>query len=436
MQSESRNENKDHDFDVIIVGGGMVGATLALALAPLNLSIAIVEAFPQGASQPSFDDRSIALSLGSKQLLEQFGVWRSMASSVAPIEHIHVSDRGHLGLCRMHAEDVGESALGFVVENRVMGQQLHEQLKQYETITQFVPAEITDYQCRSQAAQLTIHHLDQSKTLRSKLIVAADGTHSPMAQRSHIGFQSFEYGQYAAIANIATDKPPNGWAYERFTEHGPIALLPLVRDRYSVVWTVAPEQVSELRDSDDSEFLKRLQQAFGYRVGRMMKVGQRQFYPLTQRRLLRGFDQRLVFVGNALHTGHPVAGQGFNLGIRDVAALVEMIAMTRYLNEDYGSQTCLEFYWESRQTDIDETLAMTETLVRSFSNTNPALALGRNLALLALDKCSILRNGLAEVAMGKRHDLSGLARGIPLSELHRQPKRDGLAARLLKQCED
>jgi 2-octaprenyl-6-methoxyphenol hydroxylase len=408
------------NYDVIIVGGGMIGASLALALSPLPLSIAVIEAVPHHSQQqPSFDDRSIALSFGSAQVLEALGIGSRLLTQAAAIEHIHVSDKGHWGLCRLHASEQGVKALGYVIENRVAGDVFYQALHQLANVDVLSPAQVLAINNKPEAqVEVTINDEGHKHTLTAKLLVAADGSHSTCARLLGVPRQQETYQQCALICNIQTSKPHQGWAYERFTETGPLALLPLPRQRYSVVWSIRPEQQSELEALSDDAFCQALQQAFGYRVGKIIKAGRRTVYPLLKSCLKQGWDQRVAFVGNALHTGHPVAGQGFNLGLRDIACLAEQLAHAIFEQPevDIGSNELLQAYWMRRRSDIEQTLQRTDLLARLFVHQNPVLTGFRGLSLKWLDLLTPFKHSFAQQAMGLRDDLPLLARGVSLSE--------------------
>jgi 2-octaprenyl-6-methoxyphenol hydroxylase len=408
------------NYDVIIVGGGMIGASLALALAPLPLSIAVIEAVPYDhQQQPSFDDRSIALSHGSALILNALGIAAQLLPQAAAIEHIHVSDRGHLGLCRLHAAEHGVNALGYVIENRVAGNVLYQAIDRLVNLDVLSPArvEAIDNQ-RQDRVEIRLNHHGSSRVVSARLLVAADGSHSTCARLLKIPSLRTDYQQSALICNIQTSKPHQGWAYERFTETGPLALLPLPGQRYSVVWSVAPDQQDSLMTCDDQAFGQALQQAFGYRAGKIIKTGRRSIYPLFSSRLQQGWDRRVVFVGNALHTGHPVAGQGFNLGLRDIACLAESLAHAIFAqpDADIGADQLLQSYWLQRRKDIEQTLQRTDMLARAFVHQNPLLTGLRGLSLKWLDLLLPIKQLFAEQAMGLRDDLPLLARGKSLSQ--------------------
>jgi 2-octaprenyl-6-methoxyphenol hydroxylase len=310
-------------YDVVIVGGGMVCASLALALENSSLNIAIVEAAPwQTNQQPSYDDRGIALSYGSQRIFETMDVWQQLKPSCTPIQHIHVSDRGHFGVTRLHAENENVPALGQVITARDLGQTLVTKLSKQTHLSLFSPASVIGLSHSENVAEVT---LDNGQTLKTKLVVAADGSQSSIRKLLDIQALEYDYKQTAITANVSTERPHQNWAYERFTDTGPIALLPLSENRSSLVWTVNTGHEQAILKSDDDEFLNLLQQRFGYRLGRFTKVGQRNSYPLKLVQADQAIQQRIVLIGNAAHSLHPIAGQGFNLGLRDVAVLADII---------------------------------------------------------------------------------------------------------------
>ncbi|NVJ59126.1 MAG: 2-octaprenyl-6-methoxyphenyl hydroxylase [Gammaproteobacteria bacterium] len=426
-------------FDVVIVGGGLVGATTAIALAPLGLKIAVIEPFAIDSNQqPSFDDRSVALSFGSAQILNEFGIWEFLSSHAFPISNIHVSDKSHFGMCRLSAAEFDKSALGYVVENRSVGLVLKQCFERHNNISIISSYAVTKVEqledncslfleskkLSTESDQYVQQH-DQAtpytKQVSAKLVIAADGTNSSIANLLNIKKQRFDYPNTAAICNIATERKPDGWAYERFTEAGPIALLPLVRNRYSVVWSIKSDSKHDIQSLTDNEFIAELQKCFGHRAGKITRVGERSCYPLQSQLLDQYYSNRIIFVGNALHTGHPVAGQGFNLGLRDVALITELVAIAAHYDCDLGSPALRDLYQTNREIDIIQTLSMTDLLARGFSQTNKVVAVMRNIMLQGLDNVSLLKQVFANHAMGLRHDLPFLARGGKLKECYRQP---------------
>lgn len=403
------------EVDLLIIGGGMAGASLACALAHTPLRIALVEAHPVNSdSSPSYDDRAIALADGSRRIFATLGLWPALAQYATPIRHIHVSDRGHFGTTRLEAEREGVDALGHVVLGRHIGQVLWQRLEQQPNLQLLCPSQLTALRFEADAACARLNRQGESCEWRARLVVAADGGKSAIRDWLNIQTDSSDYGQTAIIANVTPDKPLPHTAFERFTEHGPIAVLPIDEGRYGVVWAHSHDQAPEIMGLDDHAFLARLQSAFGYRLGRLIKVGQRHAYPL---RLVYAREQvrpRLALIGNAAHTLHPIAGQGFNLGIRDVAALSEVITHTLRNGGDIGALAPLLDYAQWREQDHSRMVGLTNGLVRTFSNAHPALALARNLGLSALQISPPLQHLLNRHAMGLNGRLPGLARGIAL----------------------
>jgi len=413
-------------YDIVIIGGGMAGASLALALKELPLSIALVEAVPyDSAAQPAFDARAIALAAGSQRILHSMGVWDAMAArGVTAIEHIHVSEHGGFGTAHLEATEEHVAALGYVVEGRVIGASLTGALAQCANVELLCPAELVAVQVEEDDVAVQLQHAGAPRHLRARLLVAADGGRSTV--REQVGARTWElgYGQTAVIATVTTDRPHGNTAYERFTDTGPLALLPcdppgdadqaLRGRRWSLVWTARDGQVDALLALSEAEFLQRLQQRFGYRAGRFLRTSERQAYPLVLRFVREAASARVAFIGNAAHAIHPVAGQGFNLGLRDVAALAQVIAAAVARGEDIGRMTALQDYARWRRPDYLRTAAFTDGLVRTYSNTLPPLRLARNLGLLALDVLPPARHLLARQAMGLIGHLPRLACGLPL----------------------
>ncbi len=407
------------DYDILIIGGGMVGASLAIALRDQPLRIAMVEAAPfRAASQPSYDDRAIALSQGSRRIFAAMGVWDTLAPAATPIEHIHVSDQGHFGVTRLDAFDEGVEALGYVITGRALGQGLVASASELDNLDLISPATLRELKLGEDHATAVIEREGQREPITSALVIAADGGDSSVRRLLDIAVTEKDYHQTAIIANITPQRPHENAAYERFTAHGPLALLPLDADdgdnRCSLVWTHGPEQTEHLLALDDNGFLRELQDAFGWRLGQLLKVGQRANYPL---RLIQAREQirlRLALIGNAAHTLHPIAGQGFNLGLRDVAALAQVLVDACRNGCDPGELAVLEDYARWRESDHRKVIGFTNALVHIFSNRFPPLSLARNLGLLATDVLPPLKHGLARNAMGISGRLPRLARGLPL----------------------
>ena len=417
------------DFDLIIIGGGLVGASLACALENSSLRIAIVEAYPfkvdESEYQPAFDARSVALSYTSKQVFAGMGLWSSINKlGVAAIKKIHISDRGHAGITRLNADDENVEALGYVVETRVIGKALFEQLNKQKNVTLIAPAKLKNFDMNESFANAIIevtadNGLIESKEITAKLLVAADGDNSFVRRLSGVRIKQHNYEQSAIIANVATDKPHNNQAFERFTDSGPLALLPMAatekeKNRYSLVWTVNSSEQQEMMAWSDEIFLTKLKERFGHRAGEFIGVSQRHTYPLALMRAPEHVRERLAIIGNAAHTLHPVAGQGFNLGLRDVAALSQVIIDASRDKKDIGSIDNLTIYSAWRKRDHIQTAMATDGLVRLFSNNFLPLAALRNLGLLVVDLVPPLKKVFARHAMGFVGKLPRLGRGLKL----------------------
>lgn len=403
------------DYDLLIIGGGMVGASLACALARQPLRIAMIEAVSfDAAQQPAYDDRAIALSYGTRRIFEGLGMWERIDAHATPIEKIHVSDRGHFGFTRLDCAEEGVAALGYVVIGRELGVTLTEQIQQQDNLELFCPARLTGLNYTEEHITATVHTAQGERQVRAKLIAAADGGNSLVRELLRIEASSEDYGQTAIIANITPGQPHGNTAYERFTDSGPLALLPMSAGRCALVWTQRHADVDAVMQLSDAAFLERLQQRFGYRLGRLRHVGERHAYPL---RLLRAKEQvrpRLALIGNAAHTIHPIAGQGFNLGIRDVSVLAEVICQAHRAGQDIGALETLHHYRQWREPDHERVIRFTDTLARIFSNPSKPLALVRNLGLSTLELCPPLKRVLSRQAMGLRGKQPRLNRGLPL----------------------
>ncbi|WMC09429.1 2-octaprenyl-6-methoxyphenyl hydroxylase [Oceanimonas pelagia] len=393
-------------YDLVINGAGMAGAVLALGLAGLRrpdggrLNIALIEAASPGPDlHPGFDARSIALAWHSQTLLQQLDIWPALAPLATPITHIQVSDQGHFGRVEMSAEEYGVPALGQVIELHPTGRELHRRLAACEHITLYCPDRIIRFE--QQLQQVNVE-LASGAAFSAGLLVAADGNRSLIGERLGMPRRRLDYGQSAIIANIATAEPHRGRAFERFTPEGPLALLPMSEGRSSLVWCVSPGRAEALMAMSEAAFLAALQRQFGYRLGKLERTGERHCYPLVLDEALRPWQHRVVLLGNAAHLLHPIAGQGFNLGLRDVATLTEHLARALTAGQDLGSHAVLSGYGRARLPDQAGMVGLTTALALLFSNDHPVLAAGRNLGLSAMAACSPLKSQLAWRAMGKR----------------------------------
>ncbi len=405
------------EYDLVIVGGGLVGGSLACALSGCGLRIAVVEAVPAAAEhQPSYDERVIALSWGSRRILDAIGVWPDIAPEAEPILQVHVSDRGHCGFTRLGPEDAGVEALGYVVPARAMGVAIRSALALSTDVELLCPARLLDHRLVADGIELEVQCGGERLRLRAALLVAADGGDSAVRGRLDLETREERYDQDAVITTVSPDRPRVGVAFERFTDTGPLALLPMTGGRYSVVWTCHRDETSALLGLSDDAFLARLQTRFGYRLGRFMQIAPRRAYPLKLVLTRNPVQPRVVLIGNAAHTLHPVAGQGFNLGLRDVAALAEVVAQSARAGADLGGPATLSDYRGWRGSDQPSTARLTDLLARVFVNPWAPLRFARNAAMLGLDLIPPARHRVAQRFMGVGGRLPRLACGVPLEK--------------------
>jgi len=385
-------------FNLAIVGGGLVGASLALALQAgakaRGWKIVLIEPFAPGDTyQPSYDARSSALSFGARQIYERLGLWQQISRRAEPILHIQVSDRGRFGAARLSAIEEGVPALGYVVENAWLGQCLWQGLDK-DVVSWRVPAEVKQMQALADGYRLT---LDDETELECDLAVLADGGRSSLREQLGIGVRTRPYNQSALIANITPSEAHCGQAFERFTDEGPLALLPLPENRCALVWTRLGMDAKRLAELDDRSFLSELQSVFGYRLGALRQVGVRHLYPLTLIEAEEQVRSHLVVLGNAAHSLHPIAGQGFNLSLRDATALAEALLTSDKKPGDFAT---LQRYQERQLLDQQMTVGFSDKVTRLFGSNQPLVATGRNLGLLGLDLLPPAKRWFARQAMG------------------------------------
>lgn len=408
----------DYDYDVLIIGGGLVGASLACALEGLDLRIGLVEAAPLTVSaHPSYDDRTLALAQGTRRIFQTLGLWEALAPTATPIRRIHISERGSPGLAHLDSREEGVEALGYVAEARTVGAALLAKLATLRSVDLLCPARLETVTIGPEAAGVTVTlcgSVERTVARRARLLVAADGAHSPVREQIGIAAWRWEYGQQAVIANVTPTLPHQNVAYERFTDEGPVALLPMSENRCAVVCTVNDSDVAAVMARDDAGFLALLSERFGERLGPFQRVGQRQTYPLFLLKAREQARERVAVIGNAAHTLHPLAGQGFNLGLRDVATLAEVIAEAWRAGEDLGALKVLNRYADGRRWDQRQTIAFTDGLSRLFANPLLPVRMARNLGLVAFDLCPPLKHAFARQTMGLQGRLPKLARGVPL----------------------
>jgi len=412
-------ENKANtQFDVVIAGGGLSGALAALSLSKLKhsdgraLTIAIVEANAiHTDAKLTFDARVLALSHGSAAYLDSLGAWQSLVDDAAPIKKIHISDRGHYGKARLTAADHHVSALGYVIEMALIGKALLSSLKDLPNITWFCPDSIKSIEWQTSHVDIELSSSANTQTsIQAKLLLGCDGAQSSVRKFAGINSSSKPYEQSALIANVSMEKTHQNCAYERFTETGPIAMLPLTggatnssfskNKRCSLVWTLTPEQASEMAQLNDGDFNQALEHAFGSWLGKVEQAGKRDVYPLNLVQANEQVFHRTALIGNASHAVHPIAGQGFNLGVRDVEQLSTFIAKALENKQDIGQFDLLSQYAEQRKGDHQQVITITDSLVTLFSNQLPPLVLGRNIGLKVMNYLPVLKGALVNKLMG------------------------------------
>ena len=381
-----------------IVGGGLVGASLALALQhgakERGWTVELIEPFEPGHDyQPSYDARSTALSYGTRLIYQRLGMWDQIAERAEPITDIHVSDRGRAGVTRLDAASQQVPALGYVVENAWIGHCLWQALDD-DVVTRRCPAEVERMRAVPGGYRLT---LTDGQTLDCDLAVLADGGRSGLREHLGIEVKQSPYGQTALIANVTPGTPHGGRAFERFTDEGPMALLPLPDNRCALVWTRPERDAARLAAAPEAEFLEELQQAFGYRLGGFQQVGARHLYPLVLIEAEEQVRSGLVVLGNAAHSLHPIAGQGYNLSLRDTEALA--VALLRS-SAPLGDLSVLQGYHQQQRSDQRLTVGFSDQLTQLFGESERLSVAGRNLGLLGLDLLPPAKAWFARQAMG------------------------------------
>ena len=393
----------------------MVGISLALLLAQQqsDWKVLLLEAQAYDNSNnhnnhPSFDSRSTALSWSSRKIFQAAGLWSELESHTSAIKNIHVSDRGHIGLTRISADEAGVDALGYVIENRWIGNVL---LKKFTAtaVEIMAPERVAKITPLKSGVRLNLEK--SGEAIETSLLVIADGANSQTAQKLGIHSDKKPYGQQGIIANIALQDAHNGVAYERFTDQGPMAMLPLPdfdgSPRCALVWTQPPERAAELMTATDKDFLQALQESFGYRMGMVEKVGERVAYPLALTTASEQVRRNIVVLGNAAHSLHPVAGQGFNLSLRDVATLADVLGKAKSAGTDFSSLETLERYQQQQLADQQNTLMFSDNLPKLFAQASSVVALGRNSGLVMMDLLPSLRSRFAKFGMGMANKEAG-----------------------------
>ncbi len=393
----------DRQVDILVVGGGLIGAVLMLALANRGFSTCLIDSnAPSTKIDANFDARTLALSPASVRILQMLTIWPLLQPDATPIESIHVSEQYHFGSTRLKGEP--NNPLGYVVEMQHINRALYRLIDEQQILA---PSKLSAL--NKEQGLATISTVNGEQVIQAKLIVAADGADSPVRQLSALPAKIKDYQQEAIVANIGLARSHQNQAFERFSASGPLALLPMSEQRVSLVWALPPRDAQRLMAITEAKFLQELQKAFGYRLGRFIQVGKRVLFPLRQVTMPQKTAWPLVFIGNAAHTLHPVAGQGFNLGLRDVASLAQCI-IQQGMNE-----AMLQSYQRMRQHDEMAITRFTDGLIKIFTSRLPGLAVARNLGLLAVDNLTLLKRYLTHYTCGFAGITPDLVCGIALN---------------------
>ena len=411
--------NPASDYDIAIIGGGLAGASLAVALANTHYRVAVIEAIEfDSNAQPSYDERTIALTYSAKHIFSQLNVWdEEVEAQACALKSIHISNKGHFGKTRLDHKDAGTEALGYVIPTRALGQALMRKLEHTANIDFFCPyvAEQLDTDGATAVIKVNSREKKTSKQISASLAVIADGGRSPILNSLGLSSESKAYPQSALLSIVKTNLAHQHRAYERFVKNGPLALLPMNGQRFAVVWTLSREELETVSTLSDEQFLAHLQTTFGTRAGLFSAPTPRKTYPLSRNSLKTPYSNRVLALGNAAHTVHPVAGQGFNLGLRDIATLAELLMQTSTSDSDIGSIEFLRNYADLRADDTRRVAQFTDGLLSIFNHSSPLVQLGRNLGLTVVENLPFVKRALLKRTTGLGPEQPRMARGLKLS---------------------
>jgi len=391
------------DFDVVIVGGGLIGMAAALSLAARHFTVCMLEAtepkIDSTSVHPSFDDRTLVVNPASQQFWQNLGIWQTLLPHATVVKQVHVSQANRFGAVVFTDQELQVPQLAHVIEAKILGHSLWQQVNESPKIKLLAPAELTDHV--SEASQVTVNYKrkDQTESITARLLIAADGARSRIRDQAGLTAEIKNYGSTALIANISTELPHQQCAYERLRPSGPLALLPF-HQRCGLVWTLPTAVAAEMMAKDDAQFTAALQSDLGYRLGAITRVGKRSSYPLYRVSVAKQYQSRLVLLGNAAHTVSPVSAQGLNLGIRDISRLVEVLVAARDNQQDFGESTVLAYYQQQSQPDQDRILRYTDDLMTWFKIDEPVINSFRSLGLLLVDSQPHLKRYFYRLAGG------------------------------------
>jgi len=395
--------------DVCIIGGGLVGLAAALVLRAQGRSVSLIERSLQQAQPEFMDVRSIALSLSSIRIFQALDLLPALLPSLTPISDIHISSAGYFGVTRLHAAQMNLDAMGYVVEYPVLLDTLLTAARQDDGIEIHTPAEFIDLQGVAAGSRVTIRQDNVERQIKASVVLVADGAHSAVRDLLEIDTKRHDYRQAAVITNVEVKRPLKGWAYERFTTNGPLAMLPLSERRYALVWTRKGDQADALMQLCDEDFMQQLHRDFGYRLGFFKRIGRRDRFDLNLIRAQKLVEGRCVLIGNAANSLHPVAGQGFNLALRDISGLYDSLLDA---DLDGSMDQRLADYQARRMRDQQQTITLGHGLVELFSNDLALLDHARAGALALMDVCPAVKQAFSWTAMGYGAGVSSLMRGV------------------------
>jgi len=406
------NKTTENSFDVVIAGGGMVGAALGCALAGQGMQVAVIEAREPARDWPAGEvsNRVSALSRSSQNLLTRLGAWPHMRQlGVSAYGAMYVWDQGGAGHIHFDSADVGEPNLGHIVDNRVTQLALWKQLQAQDRVTLFCPDRVSGFEVADDQVEVA---LNSGIALRAALLVGADGRDSAIRGMAGIGTKGWDYDQHALVANVSHELPHQATAWQRFRETGPLAFLPLADGRSSIVWSTSPGQAAELSALDEETFCTRLGEAFDYRLGQVTGTGPRGVFPLRLSHTEQYVKHRLALVGDAAHAIHPLAGQGVNLGFMDAAQLADVVLEARQQGRDFGALHTLRRFERARKGENIAMLGAMDVFKRLFSNDIVPLRLLRNAGLDIADRITPVKNLFLRRALGTIGEIPSLARPV------------------------
>lgn len=399
--------------DVLIVGGGLVGASLAIALERIGVDVGLVEATPAGTLPAVFDERNLSFAEATINALTALGVMQKLRAPGGAIRRIHISRRGDFGRGLLDAARHGRSEFGQVVVARDFGEALEARLAEATALARYRPARFLGLDGHDDALRgVRVADAQGERVLRARLVVAADGTRSQVRDALRIGSDEHDYAQTLFVTRLRTTQAPDGTAYERLGDDGPTALLPRGDRHYGLIHAVARDHAEAVGAMDEAAFLARAQEAFGWRAGRFLSCGPRSTHAAIRVLAQRTVAPRAVLIGNAAQTIHPIGAQGFNLGLRDALTLAELIADARIADAqaDCGAPALLDAYASRRSEDRERTVRFSDGLARLTANDAPLLRPLRSLGLFAVDRMASAQAYLVGGAMGYRGDVPALCR--------------------------